>query len=394
MLQSRIAIALTLLLGGCRDDGPSVSAKWARWFSFRESDAVAVSSSGRHVIVAGRSSHDATFRFDTPALPRAWLTILDASGDVVADLSAQTGVYLDVAIDDSGRGYALRNGVADPMNPDAPFTMYQLLALAPDGDERWSMPWDTEDFARIPDEILALSEHVVVRAGSELVAYSSEGELAWTSSLPHLATHRIARRYELWFGGNKEDSPGLDDAERSFAVRCDADGVCGAAIGLGHAGLRLEAFDVDDETIVAHQCEGPHSERICRLAAYSRDGSSLWHHTVDSVGAILIAAGGYWTIGSSLEHDRDETGAIVRDRRHMSLRRHRSGGIDFSVQRTFVEDERDAIDRIDCPSSDVEYNDVVGSHTATLHALVDGGLLVSGRQGCRDSFVLAFEVSR
>lgn len=394
MLGTRLALAFVLVLASCREDGPSLAPKWARWFSFRTTTEVAVSRSGRYIVAAGESSADVGFALGTPPPPRAWLAILDAEGELLADRSAQSGWYVDVDIDDTGRAYALRIVVDDPSDPDVPTIPYQLLVVASDGAERWALSWDAENGARVPEEVFALDEQVVVRAGRELIAYSAEGEPAWSATISHSPRASVAHADELWFAGNVQDSPGSDAAARSVAVRCEA-GECDAPLLLGEPGLELESLDVDDEQIVAHQCAGPYGERVCRLARYSRDGNSLGHDVVERVGSPLIAAGGYWTIGSPRKQDRDDEGAIVRERRHLELERYRPrGGADFRTRRTFVEHEADAVDRSDCQATDIETNpSIVGSHGAVLHALGDGDLLLSGRQGCRDSFLLALEVS-
>jgi hypothetical protein len=355
---------------------------------------VGISPDRTRIIAAGEATWDLSRPFGVAAPPRAWLTMMTQDGVVTADLSPFSGYFEDIAIDDAGRGYALQMYVEDPDDPDESPTPCLLLAFEPDGTERWTTEWDIQGGARMPDELITVADRIIVRTQTDLVAYTPGGDVAWLSEIPHPADFSVVDGDTIWFAGTRDSAPTPDYDAASYFVRCTADGSCGEATIMGIAGLRLGAVDIASSGVVALQCEGPMQDGSCRLAVYDHDGEEIWHVAVEAGGALASGPDGHWVIGSTYAADHDETGAIANDRHHMWLRHHREGGaVDLRTHRTFVEDRQDAIDRSDCPTSDVEYHDVVGSRAETALRLASGNLLISGRQGCRDGFLLALGVS-
>lgn len=383
----RWLVLATLAAVTCGDVGSTLRPTWVRWRSFRDHSRVAVSDSGTRIAIFDQSNaRGSTALLAHPPPANGTLMILDDAGDVLAERTALGGELADVAIDDRGNAYLLRRDVNELASPDAPLVPAQLLAVAPDGSDRWSVtPFEDAGIQPV-GRVLVLPEHVAVQSGASIAAYASDGAPAWSTTLDVGDWGSTLHRGSLWFVG------ATDDAERrTVAVRCDPRGQCDAPIDLGAARGRVEGFDVADESILVRSCSDDSADEVCRITRYGFDGVASWHHAVDSSQHAMMLGDTVWSIQSPVTHDADATGAATRERRHMVLRRHgRDGAVDLAWARTFVEDEEDAIDRIACsaelPSA--------GAQVRTLSSLADGRLLLAGSQGCTDAFILALEVVR
>jgi hypothetical protein len=102
-----------------------------------------------------------------------------------------------------------------------------------------------------------------------------------------------------------------------------------------------------------------------------------------------------WVIGTEqLFGDEDPS-----ERHRVAIQRRTSRGEpEGTIRRSFVEAEpesgEDVPARSTCPSSDAIRPPQLGSQAAAAAVGADGSLLLAGRQGCRDSFLMRLEVLR
>jgi len=385
----RSIAALVLVVSGCGQAAPSSSVAWARWFSFRSIEDLAIAPSG-DVVLVGEDTFDAAI----PSLgvwPRGpWLSRIDVDGDVRTSWTGFAGAPRAVAAGDEDM-YLVEGGVRDPAEPDAPpLGECRIVGMDAKAALRWSAPWDrTDGQSRCPSALALVDGTLVARSGPALVGVSaSDGARTWEhADVPSLFPTRLAvLGSDVWLVG----------VLAVLRVRA-ADGRL-TEIVLPETEWDTRAFAVTAHELVLLQRRGDVLAPELRLAAFDHAGTERWAEPLASGGsigydAVLSLDGRFWLAGT--ERVPTPIGISQASALRMRLQRHSAHGrLELTLLREFAEDGRDAVDRSTCPASDVQLDPVVGSAVDRIAASGDGRLVVAGRQGCRDAFVLALEVPR
>lgn len=406
------AVALFGLLA-CRTPAAEPEATWVRWFPFARIGTFA-SPDGHWLVVGGVDEGSVSPRYGETAIDR-WVSVIDAeSGDELTrwdDLGgSRYGGLAPVAIDDARTVYALaldRSGVVPGEAPLAPLPC-RLLAIGTDGGVRWSIDdalWRDglpEGTQRCPAAVSLVDDVLIVAAGSALWGLSRDGAVLWSGALSYAPLHVARDTDGLWF------SPGdgaLDGDEPSAAQldHCSARTGAIQSTTLARTRGRVSGIAVTPELLVLRRCELQSTlELTCKLVGHGRDGALRWQTPVverspASSGPLVVDASGVWatSTGSFTPPPDGDPEQVIEERRWMVLKHFdREGNRDLDVRRSFALSPAARIDARACESSDVLMGPIEGSGVSSALALPGGALAVSGRQGCRDAFLLRLETRR
>jgi len=399
------------LVVGCQ---PSISAEadWVQWFPYREITDMASSAEGEIVIV-GNSTNDEYMGWNTH---RPFFARIDEDGTVLDTWIGFIGHVSSVAMDERAGAYLmverLRDG-ADELLPE----YCELRALDPEGGTRWTKRWDGPV---CPREVVVEGEVVAVLASGAVEAFGLDGRPQWqTHPDPSEPTHNSLATEGTGLWATAMDH--RDDGNHVVARRYDLEGRETAQLDVDVGDRKLGDVHptADGVLLLVYSPISPPPEPLSsphvQLMSLSTDGQLRWERTVAESSpwggshwsryptAVTSSGTTPWVVGSEVQSSVGNASESEHPRMHrrMHLQRFSVGGDrEGTLRRAFVEAHRDDPEQLDpatlarseCPASDVATPQQFGSVAKALIVHPDGSLLVAGRQGCRDSFVLHLEV--
>lgn len=409
----RVAVVGLFGLLACRPPAAEPEATWVRWFPFAQIGTVA-SPDGRWLAVGGVDEGSVAPNYVQAASDR-WVRVIDAeSGEELTrwdDLGgSRYGGLAPFAIDDGRTIYALaldRSGVVPGEEQVAPLPC-RLLAIGEDGEVRWSIDdtlWQSalpEMWYRCPNTATLVDDVLVMRVGQDLWGLSRDGEMLWHGALTYTPDYVARDRDGLWFSPGDGD---LDGKQPSAALldHCTARTGEIASVMLDRSHGKVSGIAVTPELLVVRRCQLPSTlVDTCQLVGHGRDGALRWqtppvHPSMVTGGSLVVDATGVWATGTDTftpppDGDPEQ---VIAQRQWMVLQHFDRGGHrDLDVRRSFALSPEARIDAQACEASDVPMEPIVGSGVSAALALPDGALAVSGRQGCRDAFLLRLETRR
>jgi hypothetical protein len=401
-MRRALAVAM-VLVAACQSPEPSLSALWARWFSFREIDRITVSPDGERILIGGSDTRDIAAPFGA-SISQSWTAVLRPDGSVIAEWTPGERTSVGAPqIDDDGWIYGTARASSDPVDIDAfpiPPMTCDIVAVDAAGAIAWEMPWPSAD-GSCPRELLLAAGMLVLRDGLELTGISTDGTVQWRTALPHFADDGIVREDAVWFVAAPDLDPSPKSRHENIVVRCEPATGELVEVQLEAPLPHVRALEVTASGFFVRRSEkafpGP-----WHTAAFDRSGKLRWTsthsvgHITDPIVAAMATRGGVWQLATDAPSPTpaDEMAPIIHRQSIVAEHLDREGHTDARWRRSFAEDPDDAVDNVACPNSDTGPRTVDGSSVQRVIHLGDGALLVAGVQGCRDAFVLALEASR
>lgn len=386
-----------VVASGCERE-VDLEVQWLTWLSYREIEAVALMPDGG-LAIAGRSISDegrARIGFGQSTF-RPLVARLDPDGAPMwTDLGFLGGAYA-IAAGDDGSVYALTSAHEDLYG-----SACDLVARDPDGEVRWSRSMRTDEGC--PTRLVGFGDRVVVQTALALDVLDRDGvpisriEVDEGAQIDWLA----ASAGGLWALGTR----GWGDDERFVAWRMPPDArtlelvVSEPSDGWswGSAAVREDGIDAIQ---VHFDLDWPPSSGAdgVRLAVFDLDGRMrrvVELEDLESAGTLLrpAAGDGWWLVGSTVV----STPALDSASRGMSSGRlwlrHLGprGELGPRTTRWFAEPAGDAVERVECISSDAGPDGVHGTQARFAVVRPDGTVVIAGSQHCRDAWVAALEV--
>ena len=403
-----------MLVSGC--GGDSVRVDWVQWFSFRSIGGMTVAPDGA-VTVVGRDNA-AVFGLGSPTPRQPFIARIDADGELAWQHVDVLGRRTDLVVAESGTTYhAVWRPIALDDPEAAPFAESTadcfVEARDDDGNALWTWRTQAEGSGACASPRGIAHATLVVTAGSMVYGVSSAGETVWQTEIAALDGQ------ERWAAGGGHVW-GVDEgySETSVAVRIDPRDGTHEALERD-AGWTVAAVDASEDGLLLLEIEQlPHSD-VQRLVQLDAQGEVRWSRLLPpwevpdmaSGAAVVHAGSGPWIVGSESiapelpeadpgegedagEADPEVDLAIPTQHRVVLQRHDPRGRLEHRVRRTFAEDPDAPRDRRRCIGTDVAMHDDDGSRASFAAWAPDGALVVAGRQGCRDGFVMRVEVQR
>ncbi|MCX4244294.1 hypothetical protein [Paraliomyxa miuraensis] len=409
-MHARLGLVLVLGVAAC---GPSLSAdaQWVQWLSYRMVSDQAVSPDGETVVVGHTTSDErASFAPYGQYTSRPFIARIGADGTLLHDWIGFHGRAHAAAIDEDGRAYVALAGLRDDQYWSSP-EHCELRALDRDGQERWSLPWAEGE---CPIDVAVAGDAIVVSVyedqGRRLRAFDLDGRPRWQGSLlddvgrlaavgdtvfmgPVLAfvdppeSKAVAWRVDARDGATEEVPLDLEGPRFPGWFVATAHGLLLSSVETGYsygAPEYLTSFDLDGRRRWDRQVVPPSGDLYLEVEQPTWEAS--W-------GLPVADGDAAWVVGAESLFVPYES--RTTDRARMMLQRWSAEGEHEGTVRQAFEDsdsEPATTARGECPSSDVDQLPILGSWATGAVARPDGTLLVVGRQGCRDSFVMSLEV--
>ncbi|MCA9708767.1 MAG: hypothetical protein KDK70_23170 [Myxococcales bacterium] len=411
-IASLISLPLLGALGsGC---GPSLDAEWVQWFSHRVITDVAATPEGDAVVVGTTMGDErVTASPFGQSTGRPWSARVSSDGALEDLWTGYVGSVRAVAVDDQGRTYLALWGVRDDEDWSTP-ERCELRALAADGSTLWTEAWNAT--ASCPEGLWIAAGAVIMHADGVIGAYEPDGRLRWQLEVPPtdiLAPSVSAHGDRVWLAFEMS----LDGTTLPRAWRIDARDGTYDELELSLDGLLLGEIEATADGLLVMGSPRLGTTTFSAdgvLVSLTPDGRRRWSDQEprpepgsgtlpgwDIVSKQVVADGhAPWVLGTERLFEEQDSGG---QRHRILLQRWTADGeLSSTVRRSFVEAHHDQpmqaspeeLERAECPTSDAGQPPQFGSRPEAGAALPDGSLLVAGRQGCRDSFLMRLEVQQ
>lgn len=404
-----VAIGLALLGSGC-GPAPSIEAEaqWVRWMTNGVPMDAAMTPAGDTVVV-GRSTGDALLRGDDEyaTVARPFIARLDEDGELLHRWDGFLGEARSVATDDRGRAYVALAALRDDPGSDRP-SVCELRAFDADDALRWTKHWPDGDYWDCPRDLAIVGDVLVVSVGGMLEGLDLDGQERWRVPMQPMLRPLVpdAEENAVWWADNEvEELPN----DRMIARRYDVRDGAHTEIELDMPGWALGAYQPMNGGLLALVASPSQaSEPIeARLVSFALDGRRRWSRTVAVYPAepergtwswawLTLARGGdLWVMGAE-QWIRGGDDPPVEHYRLLAQRWTLAGDHEGTLRREFATVEPGSpLERAIAEDEDLigcDVNDQAARGSWTFHGLSRGEqLVVVGRQGCRDGFVVGLE---